>query len=323
MRWLFLLAVITISIGCSTSDDAGVATPDRSPNSITQAAVVPETPLAPEEPKYPGVTIDETFHVARHISLIDDNGREDEDHVEVGGYTLGIKSYVPQSLVRNGRARFTFKKRQPEGYWGTLVGLSHLRGRENTEIYVAVSGPGGVCCTNYSIVDISSGTPRGLFHSEDFGSFRSPMEIFDADGDGVYELVQFDSCMRYFMDDCGSCSPEPRAHFKYDKVRRQYVPAPGIQQDFVRKAMSSTEKWIGDEFEKWRSTGDLGTRLDLDRSLRGHVADLLHIGKEQRAWMMLEKYSDRRDLSQVRAEIRKRLTDCKFYQALRKRAGKR
>ena len=27
-------------------------------------------------------------------------------------------------------------------------------------------------------------------------------EIFDEDGDGVYELVQFDSCLRYFKDDC-------------------------------------------------------------------------------------------------------------------------
>lgn len=60
------------------------------------------------------------------------------------------------------------------------------------------------------------------------------MEIADVDSDGVYELFHFDSCFRYFMGDCGTCLPEPKVGYKYDKDRKQYLPNGTVKQDFEK-----------------------------------------------------------------------------------------
>ena len=319
MRLLLSVALIIASFGCSQESSTNELNDlAEAPEWKTDLSVAPVISPTPQQPQYPGVSIDQAFHPTGHISLIDDDGREDDFRFDVAGHELVVKHYKPEQLLKNGRVQFAFRKRQSTGYWGTAVGASHLTGKNRTEIYVAVSGPGGVCCTNYSIVDISDRTPRSVFHSEEFGSFRNPMEIFDADGDGIYEIVQFDSCMRYFLDDCGSCSPEPRVYFKYDKTLERYVPAPGIIQDFVKDAMTRTEEWIDEEFKKLKSGENTRSiRHELNRTLRAHVADLLHIGDERRAWKIFRKYSD--DSRSVdRKEFARRLANCKFYQEMRK-----
>ena len=309
---------IVLSLSCTEADRRSASTDLPAVAVMPSATPIDSRPSEPEYAAYPEKTIDEVFPVTTFSSSLDDDGREEDQSIDIAGYTMRIKNYVPHTLLKDGKVEFVFKKREPEGYWGTVVGVSHLRGPKSEDIYVAISGPGGVCCTNYSIIDISSGTPKSIFHSEDFGYFRNPMEVFDADGDGVYELVQFDSCMRYFLDDCGSCSPEPRVHFRYDRVQGQYLPAALIQQAFVRESMASIEKWIDHEFKKWKSTRDLQTRYELDRSLRSYVADLLHIGAEQKAWAVFKRYGDDSD-GKERKEIKRRLAGCKFYQALRQR----
>jgi hypothetical protein len=247
----------------------------------------------------------------------DDDGTEKEAAFEAEGYVVKILHYVPRTLERNGQQVFKFKKREDGGYWATLIGSSRLLGPNSSQIFTAVSGPGGVCCTNYSIIDISSSDPRQIYHSEDFGDFRNPMEVFDADGDGIYELVQFDSCFRYFMDDCGSCSPQPRAYFKYDLRRKQYFPAVGIVQDFVEKGHRDSDKWIAEKSQEFKATGDGGLGEDVRRSALAHMVDLLYIGEERRAWAVFDTYVDDPN-GETRREIKKRLEGCKFYQAMRK-----
>jgi hypothetical protein len=266
----------------------------------------------PSETEYTGITIDQIFPISSYISAIDEDGAENEKDIEAGGLTVQIKRYVPLRLRRNGRNIFHFKNR-PEGFWETGVGLSHLLGPERTELYVVASGPGAVCCTNYSIIDISSETPRSLFHSEDFGSFRNPMEIFDADKDGIYELVQFDSCMRYFMDDCGSCSPEPRVVFKYEKRLRTYHPAPLLQQEFAADSMSQTEKWLNEKQNELAKNDDPVLRNELYRIALSYVVDLLHLGEENKAWKFFKRYIDDET---VKRELKRRLSHCSYYNAL-------
>jgi hypothetical protein len=271
-----------------------------------------------QQTEYPGKTIDQIFPISYKSSLIDEDGREDKQEVAVDDFTVRIRNYVPADLIKNGISIFQFEKREPGGYWGTLVGKSKLLGKSSEQIYTVVSGPGGVCCTNYSIVDVSSRIPRSIFHSEDFGSFRDPMEIFDADDDGVYELTQFDSCFRYFMDDCGSCSPQPRAYFKYNKARMEYLPVAGIVQAFVAEGHQHSGKWLAEKYEEFERTGDLGLDLDIRRAALAHMVDLLYIGEEEKAWTIFDKYVDD-PKGETRREIKKRLGKCKFYQMLKKR----
>lgn len=282
------------------------------------ASATPPLSEAPiEEGTYDGRTIDEIFPITGNISLIDDDGREEAATLEAGGYQVKIKDYVPQTLERAGSVLFRFRRRESGSYWATLTGTSRLLGQDSKEIYTIISGPGGVCCTNYSIVDVSHGRPKSIYDSEDFGSFRDPMEIFDADGDGVYELMQFDSCFRHFMEDCGSCSPEPRAYFRYDGTRMKYVPAAGIAQDFVRAGNRNSENWLTEKYDEYRHSKDLSLGTDIRRSALAHMVDLLFIGEELRAWQVFDKYIDDPD-GKTRREVRKRLAACKFYQELKR-----
>ena len=142
------------------------------------------------------------------------------------------------------------------------------------------------------------------------------MEIFDADNDGIYELVQFDSCLRYFRDDCGSCSPEPRVYFKYRKDIGRYWPVKGVVQDFVREGFAGSDKWIDDKYSEWKSTKDVGIALDLHRSIVAHIADLLHVGEDKKAWSLFEKYSGVVN-AEDRRELKKSLRQCKAYNTLK------
>lgn len=324
-RLHLIIVIAALAAGCghetsladrTRNDEVVISANNASPYPFDgENAPESQSDLAEE---YLGKTIDQVFPIASSITSIDGNGRESDVTIDVENLKVNIVNYVPQTLTHDGKIVFKFREREPEGYWGTVVGTSRLRGAERKEIYVSVSGPGGVCCTNYSITDISDSRPNNIYHSEDFGSFRNGMEIFDADGDGVYELMQFDSCFRYFMDDCGSCSPEPRAYFKYDKASGQYHPATGIAQDFVRAGHRRSDEWLEEKYEELQRTGDVGLGLDIHRSALAHMVDLLFIGEERRAWSVFDKYIDD-PKGETRREIDKRLAGCKFYQSLKRR----
>lgn len=274
------------------------------------------------EETYPGVTIDEKFPIIEQHDLQEKDFKEKTYSVNVENFQVIVKNFSPKTISQKEKTIFNYKTLYPNNYWSNLIGVSHLLGKNSKEIYVAATGPGAVCCTNYWITDVSTGTPRNVFRSEDFGNFRDPMEIFDADGDGIYELVQFDSAFRYFMDDCGACSPEPRAVFKYDKKTGTYLPAKGIQQDFVKESFLRTEKWLAETFEKLEKLEkqkDVSLVLDFYRNRLAHIVDIFYIGDERRAWKTFDKYfSDDPYKEKTRAEIKNRLQQSKFYQALKK-----
>lgn len=272
-------------------------------------------------PKYPGISIDQEFPIIEDHSFMEEDFKGKEYSINAGDFQIKIKNFAPKIISQNRKTIFNFKTLYQNDYHSNLVGVSHLLGENSKEIYVVATGPGAVCCTNYWITDVSKATPRNIFRSEDFGSFRNPMEIFDADSDGIYELVQFDSAFRYFLDDCGSCSPEPRAVFKYDKKSRTYLPAKGIQQDFVKESFLKTGKWLTKSFEKLKKEDNPTLKLDYSRSFLANIIDLFYLGDESKAWKTFDKYYiGYNEKGKVRAEIKKRLKQSKFFQALRKTA---
>lgn len=314
--YILILIVLGLSLFSSCYKETSVDSTFSDRVLATTPSVTPQ-PSPTVERKYEGTSIDEVFPIGFHVSFIE-NKEQPPTSFNIGDFTVRAKDYVPLSLEKEGKTVFRFPRRETDGYWATLAGGSQLRGKGKQELYFVVSGPGAVCCTNYTIVDVSDKMPRKIFHSEDFGRFRNPMEVFDADNDGIYELVQFDSCLRYFKEDCGSCSPEPRVYFKYRADRRSYWPAKGVLQDFVRKGFAQTETWIGEKYSEWRKTKDVAIELDLRRSLIAHVADLLHVGEEQKAWAQFRLYPELLDASD-RKELTKRLRECRAYRALKEK----
>ncbi|HNU06906.1 MAG TPA: hypothetical protein PKO33_04000, partial [Pyrinomonadaceae bacterium] len=266
---------------------------------------------------YQGVTIDQQFSFIAERSFTEEEPNGKTYSVEAGDYLVTFKDFTPNSIRRKGKSPFNFKVLYPGEYYTNVIGISHLLGAKSTQIYVVATGTGAVCCTNYWISDVSTGTPRSIFRSEDFGAFRDPMEVFDADNDGIYELVQFDSAFRYFMGDCGSCSPQPRAVFKYDKRTGVYVPAKNLQQDFVAKSFRTEEEWLKETATKLKLEQDPNLELDFRMRLLEQVASTFYLGDERRAWNTFDRYWPGSDKRKVRAEIRRRLSRSKFYRALR------
>lgn len=314
------MACLLIQTACSGSKGTDVpskaanlaagVSPDESPTPAPE--VVPE-----ESTPYPGRFIDQEFPVIESHDFTEPDYNHKPFSVQAREFEVNIKNFAPKTISKKGRVLYKYKIRSPNDYSSSLVGFSKLLGTKSTEIYTVTVGPGAVCCTNYWITDVSSGKPRNIFRSEDFGSFRDPMEIFDAEGDGIYEIVQYDSAFRYFMDDCGSCSPEPRAVFKYDKKAGIYRPIRGLQQDYVKEGMRVTEKWLADSYIKPRDAEDPALEYDFRRALLAHVVDLFYLGEERKAWAVFNRYSARIDSKEIRSEIKKRLKQSKFFQALR------
>ena len=316
MNKIIIFALSIFLLGCSAADQAtSVGAVDNSQYQFDGQ----NTPMASAPEPYPGKTIDMIF------PLNDENSRSrtgpndaENQTVEQSGYTIRTKGMVPSVMERDGKKLMSFEAEHDwEGYWSFLTGEAKLIGPESTQIYIVSTGPGAVCCTNYWIIDIADPNPRLIFRSEEFGSFREPMELFDEDGDGIYELVQFDSCMRYFDGDCGSCSPEPRVYFKYDPVKKQYLPAKGITQDFVKEGLIESERSIAKKYEEFKRTGDPGLKLEIEGSALSHAAQLIHMGEEKNAREFFDKYITDEN-GETRKEFDQRLSQCKFYQAIRK-----
>jgi len=324
---IIFIAFLVVAAGACASDPArsAVCSPEVLParfgpddNETSQNIVAEQTPSEVEEP-YPGKTIDEIFPAnPKNITDFMDSARGGiAREFEQSGFTITTKDFMPVGLSKSGKQILRFKtKNEQDTYRGFLSGESKLLGPDSRQIYVVSMGPGGPCCTNYWIVDISTPKPRTIFRSEDFGSFREPMEIFDADGDGIYELVQFDTTFRYMNDDCGSCTPEPRAYFKYDPVKKQYLPTTGITEDFVQKYLQSTDEWLAEKQAKLDSgEAEVATELDIQRGASAHTADLLFIGEEKKAWQVFDKYVHD---PKIKADIDFRLAHSKFYQYIKK-----
>jgi len=141
------------------------------------------------------------------------------------------------------------------------------------------------------------------------------MELFDTDNDGTYELVRFDACFRYFGGDCGSCSPEPRVAFAFDKAANRYVPKGHIMQSFAREGLEQEISGLEDKRVQLRNGGDKSVEYDMKAAALDVFDQLVHLGDEHRAWSILNEYRHptRADLK----EIRSNLQTCPFYQYLR------
>lgn len=285
----------------------------------TVETVAPEQPVeptaTPSPDEYPGKTIDQFFGVIKDYDFQDPELKTKPFKVSASGFDVVISRNAPVAIKRGNKTLLRFHANSRGQYWSGLVGTSHLLGPNSTQIYIVATGPGAVCCTNYWIADVTNGHPREIFRSELHGDFRDAMEIFDADGDGVYELVQFDSCFRYFRDDCGSCSPEPRVYFKYDRVRKQYLPAAGVQEDFSQVAIAKTLQSIKQRYADSSPEDPIRNEWEMRSDVLEYVADLFHLGRTAEAWHAFNKYDgDKQD----REEIIQRLKSCKFNNELRR-----
>jgi len=311
--------VMFLRTGVSTRHDVVDSTPSA-PQAIGFLEQKPETLVQASDPTdpYPGKTIDQVFPILFERSFNKDDGGGKEFEFDIDEYQLAFSYFSPQFLKKQNKSLLRFPvKHAKQDYHSSLVGVSSLLGRGSTQLYVIAGGPGAVCCTNYWIVDISGGRPRMIFRSEEYGSFRDAMEIFDYDADGVYELVQFDSCFRYFLEDCGACGPEPRVYFRFDKRSGKYRPAPGISEDFVREIDRGTELQLREFAASPKSSPGPEARYDRDRLVFSYFVDLLHRGETKKAWRILRKYHSEPSKEMLR-EIDSRLDECPFYQAISK-----
>ncbi len=318
--WRFLLVFLsTLFIGCSfNGSDIQLQIPAEEKGLTYRFdGVDAPKPEVAKEDDYPGKTIDQIFPIQLEQSFGTQGDIKDLVTSQIDEFEFKTKGFSPISLSRNKKEIFRFRPDTPNDYWSSSAGMASLLGRGSKQIYVVATGPGAVCCTNYWIVDVSAKKPRLIFSSEAYGRFRDALEVFDSDNDGVYELVQFDSCFRYFMEECGTCTPEPRVVFKYDSRYQKYLPAAGIMQDFVKEAMLNTEKDIKEKYEAWKNGKDDNLKFDLHGIVLDHAVQLMHFGKEKEGWRFLKTYDPLYD-RKLEKEVQGRLKGCLFFKHLPK-----
>ncbi|HQZ83291.1 MAG TPA: hypothetical protein PLR83_08725 [Pyrinomonadaceae bacterium] len=335
LRASIVFAVSLLLASCSTTEsilsakdtslptDASTSTAYKFDGVDAPATAVSDSEYSQQE-EYPQKTIDMIFppEPEKIIELGSERSPVDKS-MNIAGYSVHTKGNMPLRLDKNGRTLLNIRT---ANHWDTyhtfFVAESKLLGNGSKQLYIVATGPGGPCCTNYWIVDINGKVPRVIFRSEEFGRFRDPMEIFDADGDGIYELAQYDSSFRYFAGDCGTCSPEPKAYFRYDSKKRRYMPAKGIVEDFVLAEMRSTEKWLAEKKAELGTSKETESAFSISRSALSLTADLLFIGEENRAWKIFDTYVfDPK--GELRKEMKWDLRQSKFYQELRKIPSRR
>lgn len=310
----FLLSLFVISIlGC-------VIPPEHATFSalpLQTTSIEPSPTPQPLESVYPGTTIDQVFPILSDRSFSGGDDAKKRALIPIQGFEIEVNEFAPITLRRGKSTLLKFKTMSSDGYWSNLVGASHLLGKNSNQIYIVSTGPGAVCCTNYWIVDINNSTPREIFRSEEFGRFRDPMELFDDDGDGIYELVQMDSCFRYFMGDCGTCSPQPRVTFKFDPGTYSYKPAAGIMQDFAKETLVNLENQLAEMASVSKQTEDTQKRHELESIAFDCFVQRLHLGEEEAAWNLFKTYIPKPS-KEMMAEIENRLKNCEFYQTLKR-----
>ena len=119
-----------------------------------------------------------------------------------------------------------------------------------------------------------------------------------------------------------------REHFKYDKKSQTYLPAKIFSRTLLKSIFWKLEKWIHESFkklEKFEKTEEtenqeyISLLLDYNRRFLDHIVDILYLGDENEAWKTFDKYyNGYNEKEKVRAKIKNRLRQSKFYQALKK-----
>lgn len=279
-------------------------------------AATPDLASEPvREKPYPGRDLHEVFPFMAEHTFGEDELVGKPYSVAVDDLKVNFKNFAPKSISRNQQTLLRFKPDSNTEYISNWVGKSHLLGLGSTEIYVS-AGNGGICCGEDWIADVTNGRARIIFHSDDWGRFYGSLEIFDAEGDGVYEIVDFDASFRYVAGLLGVSSPYPRAVFRYDPREGRYLPAPRLQQDFVMQAMEEDEKWIVDA-SRGIDTKPVNTPEQFKVNLLSQVVDLLFMGKERQAWAMLNRYCPLDELKAIRTELREKAAKSPYLQAIK------
>jgi hypothetical protein len=281
------------------ADVTAAPKPNAPTDTEPEAEPIPEpTPLSTP---YPGRTIDQVFAPIAEHDFGEPEFVDKRYSVPVDGLRVNVRDFRPESIARHGQTVLRFKTVPSDIYSSNVVGESHLLGPHSNQIYIS-AGSGAICCNEDWIVDITHGHPRTIFHTDDWGYFYGGLELFDADGDGIDEIADFEASFRYVADLLGGSSPWPKAVWKYDAKFRRYVPAPWLQQDFVRRGDAEEEKWIIAESRNV-VPGVPATMDEYRLTVIDLVADLLFEGRSRHAWALFNRYYPRAEQKPVRADI--------------------
>lgn len=308
---LFLILLVP---GCQSDTGDRPVRSEKSPPTATLALLPAASPTPEPSPEeaYPGVELSGRFPAVASAGTTE-SLKDGKHQINVGQFKIEFVRYTPVSITGTEGKSVRIETQHPGEYNGYAVGFAELRGKQEDTIYIEIGGPGAVCCSQILLFDVSGRYPKFAFTSEDYGRFKWGAEIFDSEGDGTLEIAMFDSCFRYFMDDCGSCSPQPRAVFKYDKRNRKYIPAKGLQQDFAKEALKETKAWIKEQYALKDEERDFRYRWSVNQ----FVVQQLWLGDEEKAWSFFDQFAlDRKQ--ETKKEMKETLKECKYYQAIRK-----
>lgn len=190
-----------------------------------------------------------------------------------------------------------------------------LGGTEQQLVIMQYSG-GLHCCWSYWIYDlVGYDEPRVIFDSTEY-PVGYPLQVVDADNDGIAELRQHLLTFDYFGPLSHADSPFPTVVFAYDAESGRYVVGshrfPAIVLSGVEAEVARLREW-GQEPLAQRPVHESSKRLStaLDVLLR-----YVYAGQDQQGWRLFEELYVAPDAQALGAEVRNRLEGCRVYRAL-------
>lgn len=297
----------------SSKQSTGTPKAEPSYQSFSEAIAVTNEPAPTPSPEteieYPGVFIDSKFPLTETDEFTYQNYKLISSPQE-----RKFSATFPVKITRDGKTIYKFKPKY-EYSRTNGAGVAALLGEKSQQLYY-VNITGGPCCVHYWIIDVTSGSPKEIFRSDDYNDLSEMIELHDFDNDGTLEISQLVYTFRYFDDLCGSCSPLVHAVFKYDKAKGKYLPARGLYLPYAREYIKQREEQVAEENKNESANGFYWQyKVKILEVLLGHI----YAGEREKGWKFFEKNYLAGDKKEYRPKIEKVLAESKLYKALYRR----
>jgi hypothetical protein len=216
-------------------------------------------------------------------------------------------------LRKNGKQVAKFDFLDPAFQTEVRFGFFPVLGQDNKQLVVELTTYRG---WQYWVIDLYPDF-RIIYDSSDYNAGGS-LGILDVDKDGRHELVHTLHTFWYFDKLSNTNSPFIDIVFKYEPKLKRYIPA---NPKFHEFALNGIEQHI-------REAREVNVRTQPHNSVGDDLGSVLKVflrylyaGKELEAWSFYDEVYNSPDKWEVKAKIKKRLSEDAAYRAVRKRTA--
>ena len=211
--------------------------------------------------------------------------------------------------IRSIRSDLTEFNKDTAALWNRFGLVPLLGGADDKQIIMMEYSGGAHCCWGYWVYALGP-EPIEIYSTEKWG-LGDPMGYADMDRDGVLEISQEVMTFDYFDRCSHATSSLPLVVFKYDKNRREYLPA---NEAFAGELLNNTDALIAALKRPATEKDDEGGAFL--GAVLGIVLPYVYAGREKDGWRIFERIYGLPDQAEMEAKIKAALADDAVYRYL-------